>query len=160
MRAMKRSRKSSNSPVELAVTRFAQGFNCSQSVFSAFCPGKRIPAAVALSIASPFGAGVGRTGSLCGAVTGGIMAIGLRYGHTNARDQKKKEAVYRMTRKFVDRFLARNGTIICNELLECDLGTPEGRKTAEVNDYHHTRCPKFVRDATEIILKFEGRQNV
>jgi C_GCAxxG_C_C family probable redox protein len=157
---MKRSRKSSNSPADLAVARFAQGFNCSQSVFFSLCSGERVPAKVLLRIASPFGAGIGRTAGTCGAVTGGVMAIGLRHGHANARDQKKKEAVYRMTQKFVDRFLARNGTIICKELLGCDLSTPKGRKIARVNDYHHTRCPKFVCDAVEIVVKLEGRQKV
>jgi len=153
---MKRSQKSLNSPADRAVARFAKGFNCSQSVLTPFCRGKNIRSAVALSIASPFGAGIGRTGATCGAVTGGVMAIGLRHGHTQAKDQEKKEAAYSLTREFIQRFLARNGTVVCKELLGCDLSTPEGLESAKANDYHHTRCPKFVRDAAEIVLELEN----
>jgi C_GCAxxG_C_C family probable redox protein len=157
---MKRSRKSSNSPVDLALARFAEGFNCSQAVFSAFCRGKKVPMAIGLGMASPFGAGIGRTGGMCGAVTGAVMAIGLHHGHTKAKDVEKKEVAYQRAREFMDQFVVRNGTIICKELLGCDLATPEGVETAKANDYHHTRCPKFVHDAAEIVVKLEGRQKV
>lgn len=155
---MKRSRKPSNNPVELAVSRFEEGFNCSQSVFSAFCTGKRIPETAALGIASPFGAGIGRTGGLCGALTGGVMAIGLRHGHTSAKALRKKESVYLLTREFLEAFRVRNGSTVCKELLGCDLSTPEGFEKAKANDYHHTRCPKFVRDAAAIVAELQGRR--
>jgi len=147
-------------PAELAVTQFNKGFNCSQAVFSAFCREKKIPMAISLSVASPFGAGIGRTGRTCGAVIGGIMAIGLHHGHTKAKDLEKKEVAYRRTREFIDQFITRNGTIICKDLLGCDLSAPEGLEIAKANDYHHTRCPKFVRDAAEIVVKLEGRRKV
>nr|QNO46363.1 hypothetical protein KKGFGGCE_00001 [Methanosarcinales archaeon ANME-2c ERB4] len=48
-------------------------------------------------------------------------------------------------------FKSRNGSITCRELLGCDISTSEGMKLAEDNGLFITRCPKFVRDAAEII---------
>ena len=39
----------------------------------------------------------------------------------------------------------------CRELLECDIGTPEGLEAAKEKDLFNVLCPKLVRDAAEII---------
>ena len=52
--------------------------NCAQAVAVPFAEAKGIPAELTLRFAAGFGGGMKR-GSVCGAVTGGIMALGL-YG--------------------------------------------------------------------------------
>jgi len=105
----------------------------------------------ALKIAAGFGAGMGRMGGTCGVLTGAFMVIGLKYGKTKAEDDQAKEKTYELVREFAKRFKSRNGTIVCNELLGCDLGTPEGMKLAKEKGAIGTLCPKFVQDAVEIL---------
>jgi C_GCAxxG_C_C family probable redox protein len=139
-----------------AVARFAEGFNCAQSVLIPFAGTRRLSQTSALKIASPFGAGIGRLGGTCGAVTGALMALGLQHGHSTAVDLRGKDEAYRLAREIVRRFVERNGSLNCKDLLGCDLGTPEGAQTAKEQDFHHTRCPKFVRDAAEILLEIRN----
>jgi C_GCAxxG_C_C family probable redox protein len=64
---------------ELAIHYFTHHFNCSQSVFTAFAPDFGISADESLKIACAFGGGMGRRQLTCCAVTGALMALGLKY---------------------------------------------------------------------------------
>jgi len=109
----------------MALACFKEGFNCSQSILSVYGAEYGISRDMALKIACPFGAGIGRMAEVCGAVTGAFMVIGLKYGNTDAKNISAKGNTYQLVSKFADRFKARNGTINCGELLGCDLGTPK-----------------------------------
>ena len=63
-------------PVDVASSRFSEGFNCSQSVLVAFAPELGLDADAALRVSAAFGGGMGRLGDTCGAVTGALMAAG------------------------------------------------------------------------------------
>lgn len=131
--------------IEIAVSRFAEGFNCSQAVFSSYAEGMDEEA---LKIASGFGGGMGRMAETCGAVTGAMMVLGLRFGGATP-DREAKERVYARVREFADRFKARNGSLDCRDLLGCDISTPDGYEMAK--NLFTTTCPKYVRDACEIL---------
>lgn len=137
-----------DTPPEAAVNRFRQNFNCAQSVLVAFAPQLGIHESQALKLASPFGGGVARRGQTCGAVTGALMAIGLAQG---ADTPAGKEDAYRLGQEFLQRFESRHGSILCRELIDCDISTPEGRQQAREKGTFTTRCPLFVRDAAEIV---------
>jgi hypothetical protein len=47
-------------------------------------------------------------------------------------------------------FEARNGSLLCRDLLGCDISTPEGHDRARAENLFQLRCKKFVRDAVEI----------
>lgn len=136
---------------ERAASLFNEGFNCAQAVLGAFGPDLGLEPELALKVAGPFGGGMGRMGGTCGAVTGAVMALGLKFGPTRAGDEETKEWAYGLVRKLIDEFKARNGSVLCKELLGCDLSTPEGRQWAREAGLHSSRCPKFVRDAAEIL---------
>ena len=87
----------------------------------------------------------------CGAVTGAFMVIGLKYGKTEAEDDNAKKKTYGLVKEFCTKFKARNKSIICRELLGCDISTPEGMKYVKDNKLVDKVCPKYVRDAAEII---------
>jgi len=70
-----------------AVSRFMQGYNCAQAVSSVFARDAGVPEEVILCAATGFGAGAGRTGGTCGAVSGGVLVIGLSFGSTGADDK-------------------------------------------------------------------------
>jgi C_GCAxxG_C_C family probable redox protein len=136
----------------MALGMFEQEFSCSQSVFAAFVDPVDLPRELALRVASGLGGGLARTGNTCGAVTGAIMALGLRHcGVPAEADPLGKERAYPSVREFLARFKARHGSIACRELLGCDLGTPEGLQSAREQGVFKSRCPLFVRTAGELL---------
>lgn len=137
--------------INQAVTDFEQGFACSQAVLSAFALDLGLDRDLALRLASGFGGGMGRMGGTCGAVTGALMVLGLRYGNTDAADTAAKERAYDVVRAFADQFQARNGSIVCRELLGYDISRPDARQRARDEGLFTTLCPRLVRDAAEIL---------
>ena len=139
---------------ELAVTRFQEGFSCSQAVFSPYAEAMGLDKDTALKISGTFGGGMGRTGQTCGAVTGAMMALGLKYGATNAADKETKEHAYARVQEFSRCFAARNGTdLSCKALLGCDISTPNGQQMASELGLYKSICPKLVQDAAEIVAE-------
>lgn len=128
-----------------------QGFNCAQAVLSTYAPAMGLPHDTALKIAAGFGGGMARHGEVCGAVTGAIMVIGLKTGPIEATDTAAKENTYALTQQLIDQFTERHGSILCRELLGCDLGRPDGLRQAREGQLFTTRCPLFVQDAAEIV---------
>lgn len=139
------------SKVELAVSRFKEGFSCSQALLSTYSKKFGLNRETALRVSGAFGGGMGRMGETCGAVTGAFMLIGLKHGKTRVEDEQTKERAYSLIREFVDKFKSRNGSIVCRDLLGCDISTPEGMKLAREKKLFTTLCQKFVQDAAEII---------
>lgn len=137
--------------VELAVSCFKDGFSCSQAVFSTYATQLGLSREAALKIAGAFGGGMGHMGETCGAVTGAFMAIGLKHSRSIAEDRQSREKTYSLVREFVDKFRARNGSIICRELLGYDLSTPEGASMVREKKLNETLCTRLVQDAAEII---------
>jgi C_GCAxxG_C_C family probable redox protein len=137
--------------VECTVACFNEGFSCSQALLSTYGTEYGLDRETALRVAGGFGAGMGRMGEVCGAVTGAFMVIGLVHGKTRAEDEAAKERAYQLVREFADAFKSRNGSVLCRELLGCDLTTPEGRNVAKEKGLFTTLCPKLVRDAAEIV---------
>ncbi len=91
-------------------------------------------------------------GETCGAVTGALMVIGLKYGQTISEDKAAKDQSYELAKQFAERFKDRNhGCLICRELLGADISTPEGLQKLREKQAFTTMCPKFVRDAAEIV---------
>ena len=135
-----------------AVYLFKKGFSCSQAVCAAFAPQFDLDAETALKISGPFGGGCGRQGELCGAVVGAMMILGLKHGRVKAEDAATRDACYAAVQTLWREFAARNGgKIDCRDLLGCELGTPEGAAKAKAMEFHTAVCPKFIRDAGEIL---------
>lgn len=102
----------------------------------------------ALRLASGFGGGIGCGGDICGAVSGAIMALGLKYGIAEPAKAAKAE-MYRLTRVLEDAFRRRAGSIFCRDLLGFDLSTPEGQEKMKAPGSFDC-CNDYVRIAAEI----------
>jgi len=139
------------SHADKAVAIFKEGINCSQAVLSSFAEDFGVDRNMALKVASGFGGGMGRTGHRCGAVTGAYMVLGLKYGATTGQDKAAKELTYQKVREFNEKFTLLNKTVTCRKLLNCDISTPEGFEEAKQKGLLTTLCPKFVKDAVEIL---------
>ena len=66
---------------------------------------------------SPF-PGFGMTGGICGGVTGSLIAFGLFFGSDDPEDYEGTGRTMEAARKFITRFKAELGTIMCPELQE------------------------------------------
>jgi C_GCAxxG_C_C family probable redox protein len=130
-----------------AVERFLGGYNCAQTVFSALSPYLGLPEEEAVKIASPFGAGIGRRGLICGAVSGGIMALGLAHGPAQPCTPEQKEAIYRLAGELMDKIEAQFGSIQCREILGYDLSQSEGYAAAKAAGVFNRVCPLVVEAA-------------
>lgn len=134
-----------------ARTVFDNGFNCAQSVLAVFAPELGLSGEDALRVAGAFGAGMGRMGKVCGAVTGAFMAIGLTSSKTTEAEDNRKVEGYRLVREFSKRFTDINGSIDCRELLGVDLSTDEGLAAASASGVFKTHCAEYVEDAVRIL---------
>jgi len=139
---------------ERAVEGFREGFNCAQAILAIYGAELGLDREVALKAASALGAGMGRRGEVCGAVTGALLVLGLRHGFTDARDRVAKGRTYDLAWDLSERFLAAHGALLCRDLLGCDLATVEGMAMARERGYFRERCPRFVRTAAEILETF------
>lgn len=134
---------------EKALENFKTGCNCSQAVALAFASEVGVDDKTVLKAMAGFGGGIGRTDQICGAVSGAVMIIGLKY----ATGPERKELVYAKVKELTEKFKARNKTVSCTGLLGCNMSTPEGLEEAKKKEAHTKICPKFVQDAAEILEK-------
>lgn len=106
----------------------------------------------ALKIACGFGAGMGRKGEVCGAVTAGILVLGMRHGRGAEDDRAATERTYLKTTELMDRFARKQGTFICRQLLHgCDLTTDGGRKRFKENNLLNQVCAPCVQTSAQIL---------
>ena len=100
---------------EEAVRLHGQGCNCAQSVLAACGKYTGLEQQTALAVASGFGGGV-RSGEICGAISGAVMAIGLV--------EKDPRKVAALSRQCVESFRQEFGCVRCQELkqnrVSCD----------------------------------------
>jgi len=87
-------------------------------------------------------------GGTCGAVTGAFMVLGLTY---DPEDPDAREKVYSLVRRYADKFVAHNGSLLCKDLLGYDISTPEGLKIIKEKKITSEVCPRVDRDAAEIL---------
>jgi C_GCAxxG_C_C family probable redox protein len=89
-------------------------------------------------IAYGFAGGIGNTGSVCGAVAGGVMAIGLRLGRGDTMEGMLKNLG--VVGEFRRRFEAEMGHIGCRELTGLDLSAKEDMERLVNSDIAQKVC--------------------
>ena len=137
-----------NTPSKTAKRIFQeQKAQCAQAIFAAY--GEQLGLGkvdfdTCMKIAAAFSGGIVRTGNICGALNGALMAIGLKYNDANKANEVGVQ--------LLDEFKSLNGSIICRELIKQDLITEENLKQAFENGAFNN-CSKFVEDVTVILDK-------
>jgi C_GCAxxG_C_C family probable redox protein len=139
---------------EVSVEKFLAGYNCAQSVLYAYGPELGLEGETALKVATGLGAGMGRRGEVCGALTGGILVLGLKYGRGGQQDRSVTEDTYQKTLELMARFEKRHGSCSCRVLLDgCDLRTAEGQQFFKQQDLLHKTCLKCVQTVAEALTE-------
>lgn len=130
---------------------FMKGYDCSQVVVAHFAERLGISAEVANKVAACYGGGMTEKGP-CGAYTGALMVIGLKYGHWKEEglmDQKgilmAKSAEFKQ--KFYEKFQSNN----CKDLLGYDVTVPEEFQQAIESGRMFGFCPGLVKTVVEIL---------
>lgn len=132
---------------------FSREYNCSQAVLSVFAEELGMSRVDVLKIASGFGGGV-RKGNICGAVSGAIMALGLKYSHSIEGDSLTKSEMYKKTEDFQEQFIGLNNSIICRDLLGYDVTSEGDRNIIMEKNLFENVCPQMVKDAVGILEEF------
>ena len=133
-----------------ALELFSNNFNCSQAVFTAFAPDFGIDEELALKIATSFGGGA-RNGEICGAVSGALMVLGLKYGHYQSDNNEQKSRAYAIAVEYTKRFKEQNGSIVCRDLLGYDLTKPDEMACIKEKNLFKEICPRMVKCAVEVL---------
>jgi len=139
---------------ENAVKLFDSGYNCAESVLLALSEKFNQNSPIIPRIATGFGAGVGRSGQICGALSGAVMAIGLRIGCDKGEAEKeKRNTIYENVGQMIREFEKEFGSSQCRTLTQCDFRTSEGREKYRDKGLRKKLCQKFIAWCTDYILK-------
>lgn len=141
-----------------ALQLFAEGRNCAQSVFMAYCEVAGLTEEQAALVATGMGGGMGRLRLNCGAFSAAVMLCGAMDG-PNGADKSRRPQVYARVQAVYRSFMERCGTISCAELLgrppQAEVPVPEERTAG----YYSSRpCARVILQACRIIEEQLGEQ--
>jgi C_GCAxxG_C_C family probable redox protein len=139
------------SKADSAVKCFTDGFNCAQAVLSSYSEELGLETEMAYKVAGAFGSGMGQLGETCGAVTGALMLIGLKYGKYKLSDTEAKDRTYACVKQYTDMFKEKFGSIKCQDLIKFDLSKPEQLAEARKAGVFQNICPKLIAASVEMI---------
>jgi C_GCAxxG_C_C family probable redox protein len=140
-----------------AIAHFRNGYNCAQSVLLALYlhadttgENELIP-----KIAAGFGGGIGRCGSVCGALTGSIMAVGIKNA-PNEPGIEKRAKTYANAKTLYQQFEKQHSTTFCRDLIKYDLSNPEEAAKFRQEGIPQKVCSKLIKAAIENYLTLES----
>jgi C_GCAxxG_C_C family probable redox protein len=134
-------------PAARARALMNEGMLCAESVLMAVTEAKNIRSELIPRIATGLCSGMARSNRLCGAYTGGVLAVSLAHGRDNA--EKPYEDTYAYVQEFMERFEKLCGAVDCPTLSGCDLSTPEGRLAFKQTDAKR-KCIEYAAQAAAI----------
>jgi C_GCAxxG_C_C family probable redox protein len=140
-----------------AIELFTGNYNCAQSVFASFAEELGIGTDECLKIATAFGGGIARNQLTCGAVTGALMVLGMKYGKGHDDPDEKKQDTYQKANDFLEAFKKLHGSVNCLDLLNgLHMNDPDEKAEIDRQNLFSVNCEAYVRSAvilTETILK-------
>jgi len=135
--------------LKLAQSYVDQHFLCSESCLLTLAKVQGVESPLIPRIATGFGAGIGRSGETCGAVTGAVLGLGIKYGRDKVGPIQDWRPYWYAT-EFLERFKQEHGELTCPGLLELDIA-----KSADYEEYSRrnlwvNKCTKYILEATSI----------
>ncbi len=125
---------------------FASGYNCAESVLIAATEHVAVKSTAVPRAATAFGGGIARMQLTCGALTGGVIAIGLFCGRDDPKgDRARSDGI---AKEYATWFEARFGCADCRGLSGMDFSDPEQSAAFRApGGKHQTICVPLVREA-------------
>ena len=133
---------------------FSSGLFCAESVLQAIAELVGVNSPLVPNIATGFCGGISRTKGICGAVSGGVMALSMVFGRSSA--ETPVDNVYEKVQEFLSNFEKQHGSHNCFILTGCDLSTPEGRKEFKEKGMRN-KCQELTGSAAGMSAEIIGR---
>jgi len=133
--------------IDEAMRCWESKLNCAESVLRGACFAEGVALDdISKKMATPFGGGIGRSEDVCGALTGGVLAIGASLGRISPDSDKTGcyDAAGALHKQFEEMF----GASSCKALNMSDFKSPQ----------HRARCGRFVEEATRLTLEILRRR--
>jgi len=108
----------------------------------------------------PFGGGLGGHGEVCGAVVGGLAAIGLLFGRERVGNETDIR-MWKYSREFLKRFENEitGGGILCRDIVQVNWADP-----VQVKEYYQgekfSKCKTLVGKTADLIGELIERAKV
>jgi C_GCAxxG_C_C family probable redox protein len=139
------------SKAEEALDMMQRYGSCCTGVLAAFAAEFGLAEDLAAGLGRGMAGGIGGLGHVCGAVSGATLVIGLKTtNQDNILDKAAGFNTMAAVRDFMDRFEARHSSILCRELIGCDISTPE-KSMAAMKSNAFANCPGYVESAVAIL---------
>ncbi len=136
--------------VRLSAGYAERGFLCSEAVLLALSKYQEIKTDIIPRIATGFGAGIGRIGEVCGAFTGGVMGLGLKYGRVKVSMDPAERPVHWFATELVKQFKAEFGHLRCRDLLGLDVSSREALKRYREQKMWENQCREYIKTTTSL----------
>ncbi|KLU66502.1 putative redox-active protein [Desulfosporosinus acididurans] len=133
-----------------AVAMMKNGFLCSQAVFFTLGEQLGMERSQAIKLATGFGAGVSGMGEICGAVSGGIMALGLKHGNDENTVFDPGNKTFPLVQELIERIKVKHGCYTCKGLTGIDF-TSEGSKLFKEQNIAEKICFNVIRDVVDTV---------
>ena len=127
------------------------GFQCSQAVVATLGEQLCAEQKQVLRLATGFGGGIALQGDICGAVSGAIMAIGLKHGYDKGPDIDARDKVFFFAQELIERIKAKHGCYTCKGLIGINLTDPKGIKLFYEQGIPEKICHNVIKDCVEIV---------
>lgn len=124
-------------------------FYCSEAIVRTIKDAFELPVSdEVVAAASGFPVGMGGAGCTCGAITGGVIALGLVFGRTKAKDERVNHTMA-LSNELHEIFRSRHKSLCCRTLTKgMTLGSPE----------HMEQCIAFTGEVAEEVAKIIMRE--
>jgi len=134
-----------------AAALHTSGSNCAQSVLCAFSEAFDFDFIQAHRMTTCMGAGLGRRQLLCGAVSGGALALGAALGNESGAELATKERCYAIVAEYIAAIEAEFGCSDCRGLLGVDISTEAGRAEVKSRGLGATVCDRIIGRSVELV---------
>ncbi len=129
---------------------FNSGYNCCESVVLAICEYMGVDKEMPLKISTPFGSGMSKNGSNCGALSAAFIASGMTKGRKN--NEEPRDPSYIPADVIFNKFKEKYNSVTCHDITELDLKNSEVMAQNKER-MHKEICGPIVRQVTQWILE-------
>lgn len=136
-----------NELIDAVNAKREEGYNCAEGVLWGVSQALKLD--IPVSSVTGFGGGVAGTGSVCGALSGAIVAVSTYVDRTEPDDVEGKDKAMALSRKINDDFVEQMGTQLCYEI----LGAMPGSQPPKPGEGINPKCVKAVEEAVKIALE-------
>jgi C_GCAxxG_C_C family probable redox protein len=142
---------------ERAKSYAEKGYLCSEAVLLSLADCFGIQNDLIPKIATGFGAGIARSGMVCGAVSGAVIGLGIRFGRSTPGDTRSKRP-YWFSKELVKAFKDEYQNLECPKLLKLDLDKEEEYKLYSERKYWATRCREYIITAAGLAYDIAAKE--